>query len=100
MAVRRGARHGLRGDEAVRAGLRLDDHVLAEDRPQRLGDDAADELARAAGREAVHDAHVARGFPGRLCHADTWKSQGQCAPGGKNLASNSVHRAFAVIMVM
>jgi hypothetical protein len=59
LAVGRRLGHGLVGDEAAGAGLGLDDHLLADDRPGRVGEQAAQQVGGAAGREAAEDARVA-----------------------------------------
>ena len=48
-------RHVVGADRAVGAGLVLDDDGLAEDVLDLVGDQAADEIGRAAGREGDHD---------------------------------------------
>ena len=54
VAVRIGLAHRLRGDNALRARARFDDHRLAKLLGERLREDARAEFGRAAGRER-HD---------------------------------------------
>ena len=61
-----GLRHEVGADRAVGAGLVLDDDGLAEDVLDLVGDQAADEIGRAAGREGDHHADRAVGEVLRL----------------------------------
>ena len=66
MAVRLGLGDEVGADRAVGAGLVLDQDRLAEDVLELVGDQAADEIGRAAGREGDHHADRAGGEVLRL----------------------------------
>ena len=62
VAVGRGARDGFGCDDAIGAAAGLDDHLLAERRPQALGIEACKRIGRPAGDEPDDQAHGLRGI--------------------------------------
>jgi hypothetical protein len=66
VAVRRRGGDARRADRAARAADILDHHGLAEHLAHVLGDDARDDVARAAGREGGHHRDRARRIGPRL----------------------------------
>ena len=58
-AVRRRIRYRFVGDEPAGAGLGIDDHLLADLRRERVGQDTAEKVGGAARRETAHQLDVA-----------------------------------------
>jgi hypothetical protein len=80
LAVGRRLGHRLVGDEAAGAGLGLDDHLLADDRPGRIGQQATQQIGGTAGRKATEDAHIALDL--RACRPPNGRRRrGACSAG-------------------
>ena len=75
VAVGRRLRDDLRADDGVGAGLRIDQHLLAELRRQRIGDHPHQGIDRAARIERHDDAHRL-GRPSRLRPRREWRGEG------------------------
>src|SRR6266700_3979373 len=97
VAVGRGSRHGLGGDDGVRAGLVLDDEGLAERSGHVLRDDARDHVGGPGRRETDDELYrlcwvaLSRGAAGKRAQGGD-KQRGGCSSHGSSVFSSLIAR--------